>query len=69
MNFQMANADNPEELIVAAQKALVASMRDVFSKMKKDIHPVPGLTWDQLEYFLNEFEKKKPTIVTQEGPM
>lgn len=64
-NFEMAHAEDTEGLIRATQRAILTSMQQVIADMKKDIK-APGLTWEQIEYFLEEFKKKEPTILKQE---
>lgn len=64
-NFEMAHSNNPEEIILATQKSLIKSMREVLSDVKKDVKN-PGLTWEQLDYFLEGFLKKVPEIIIQE---
>lgn len=61
----MAHADNPTEIIKSTQMALIASMRDILGHIKKDTG-APGITWDQLEFLLKQFEQKEPTIIYQE---
>jgi hypothetical protein len=63
-NFSMANSENPEDVSRATRDAIVSAMRDVLLGMKEDLSQ-PGLTWAQLEYFLDEFQKKEPIIITQ----
>ena len=66
-HFEVANADDPEELIKAAQRAVISSMKRVLADFKNDVNmKAPGLTWEQLEYFLDEFAKKEPEIIKQE---
>jgi hypothetical protein len=61
-SFEMAHSDDPEEIALAVQRALIASMRDVLSDVRKTMSQ-PGLTWEQLDYFLMEYGKKKPIII------
>lgn len=64
-NVEMANADNPEEMAAATQRAFISAMRDAFRGMQKDLKQ-PGLTWEQLDYVLSEYAKKKPIIIQQQ---
>lgn len=64
-NFEMAHADDPAEIIKATQKAIISSMKEVLAGFKNDIGG-PGLTWEQLDYFLNQYAKKDPKIITQD---
>lgn len=63
-NFEMAHSDNPDELIKATQRAMIASMKDVLIHMRQDLG-APGLTWEQLDFFLEEFKKKEPVVIKQ----
>lgn len=67
-SFEMANGDKPEEIVLATQRALCSSMRKIMAEMRKDVGG-PGLTWEQIEYFIQEFEKRQPRIIMQEGPI
>ncbi len=67
-NFEMAHADNPEEIIKATQRSLVLMLKDVVSDFKRELK-TPGLTWAEIEYLLKLVEEKQPTIITQEGEM
>lgn len=71
MNFEMANSDNPEEIILATQRSLLDSMLKVLGEIKGIANPTiqPGLTWDQIEYFLKSFREKAPTIIHQAEPL
>jgi len=71
-NFEMANANDPAGIIAATQRSLIEGMRGVLNDMRKSDGPlskVPGLTWDQIDYFLVEFGKKTPTVIHQKGEM
>lgn len=70
MKFEMATADKPEEIILATQRSLVNSMRDVLKELKTDspLGKQPGLTWEQIDYFLVSFRDKTPKIIFQESP-
>lgn len=64
-NFEMANADNPEEMIMATQRSIIKCAKEVLGNIRKDTK-APGLTWEQLDYFLDQLANKKPTIIHQE---
>lgn len=66
-NFEIANMNKPEEIIQATQRALIQSMQNVIQDLKKDLNQ-PGLTWEQIEYFLDGYSKKIPQVITQEKP-
>jgi hypothetical protein len=65
MPFVLANPNNPEQFASAVQEAIISSMESVLNDLKKELK-TPGLTWEQLDYFLAEYKKKIPTIITQE---
>lgn len=64
-NFEMANADDPDEIIKATQAAVMTALIGLIAGLKKDMGG-QGPTWESLEYLLEEFAKKKPTIIKQE---
>ncbi len=64
-SFESANADEPMEVILATQRAMIASLRSMFRKMKNDM-PCDGLTWTQLDFLLDEVSKTKPTVIETE---
>ena len=66
-NFETANMNKPEEIIQATQKALIQSMQNVVKDLQKELNQ-PGLTWNQLEFFLEGYLKKIPQVITQEKP-
>lgn len=71
-NFEMADSEKPEEIILATQRSLVNAMLDVLKDLKADKEKLgkqPGLTWEQIEYLLTSFREKPPTIVRQERPV
>ena len=65
-HFEVAENDDPVGLIKASQKALISTMRKLIFEIKEENTKQPGLTWEQLDFFLNEFEKKEPKIIYQE---
>lgn len=69
-NFEMANADDPEGIIMATQRSMTVAMINVIEEIEKDQSiKTPGLTWSQLKEFIKSFGDKKPTIVVQKGEM
>ncbi len=69
-NFEMAESDNPEEIIAATQRSLVSAMLGVIKDLKENGRiKQPGLTWEQIEYFLTNFKDKTPTIIRQDKPV
>lgn len=67
--FEMANSDNPEEIVAATQSALIKSMMEGINGIKEDftkIGNIPGMTWEQIDYFLQSFKDKKPIVINQE---
>lgn len=63
---EMAHANNPEEIIGATQKALITCMKGSIADLRKIDEKRPGMTWDEIEYFLDVWKEKRPTVVTQE---
>lgn len=61
-HFEKANNDDPTEIIKATQRAILHSMKKVIQDLKDELKS-PGLTWEQLDYFLNSFEQRKPIIL------
>lgn len=69
MRYEMAHSDNPEEIIAATQRSLVDAMRGVIKDLKADQQKLgkqPGLTWEQIDYFLVSFRDKTPKVIFQE---
>ena len=64
MDFEMANAGDTRGIIKAAQISVLKSMKDVIEHMKTEVGG-PGLTWVQLDFLIEEFKKKEPTVVEQ----
>lgn len=64
-NFEMANADDPEEIIWAAQRSIIKAMKEILADAKKETNAPPGLTWEQINYFLDMMMDKKPEIIRQ----
>lgn len=68
-NFEMAQIDKPEQIVLATQRSLVDAMRLAVNDLKADKEKLgkqPGLTWEQIEYFLMSFREKTPHIFVQE---
>jgi hypothetical protein len=68
IEFEMANADDPKDIISASQRSVVKLLRDIISEVKESSGQ-PGLTWSQIDYLLDMAEKKEPTVVFQKGEM
>lgn len=66
MEFEQANGDNPQEIIIATQRSLIKAIKGVISDVRKDTK-APGLTWEQLDYLLDKFKDKEPTVVFKTG--
>lgn len=64
MNWSVANKESPESIIAAVQESLLNSLSGFIADVKKETQ-APGLTWEQLDYVLDAFKKKKPTIIEQ----
>ena len=65
MKWSVANKESPESIILAVQESLLNSLSGFIADVKKETK-APGLTWEQLDYVLDAFKKKKPTIIEQE---
>lgn len=68
MNFEMVKGNSPEDIVRATQKALIISMKQFVKELQEEIKQ-PGLTWDQVNYLLESFEKKQPVIFEQAEEM
>ena len=64
-DFEMADGNNPEEIIMATQRSLIAGLRAILKDLEKSVKS-PGLTWEQIDYFLEKFGERKPEIIIQE---
>lgn len=65
-NFEMANSDDPKEIIMASQRSIIRAMKDVVNGLREEtMKGLPGMTWEQIEYLLDSFEKKEPEIIIQ----
>ena len=64
----MIEGDSPHAVAQVTQKSLIGAMRRMVEDLKKDID-APGLTWEQLDYFLNEWGNKKFELHVQTEPM
>lgn len=64
VTFEVADSDNPTDLIKASQRAVCAAMKKVVSGLRSDVGG-PGLTWEQIEYLIDGFAKKEPHVITQ----
>jgi hypothetical protein len=61
LKYEMAHADNPEQIILATQRSVIEAMRNIILDLSKDPNiRVPGLTWDQIDKFLLDFKEKAP---------
>lgn len=65
VNFQMANANDPEEIIHATQISVLEGLQDVINKLKEDLKSQSGLSWEGIEVIIEAYKKKKPTIIFQ----
>lgn len=69
MNYEMANADDPEQIILATQRSLINALLDVLKDVKKSALDRPGMTWDEIEYLLSKFKEKPPKVIFQKGEL
>lgn len=68
--FEMAHSDDPKEMIMATQRALISMLKDIIKGIRADVPKnVPGMTWEQIDFLLDLAAKKEPIIITQEEPM
>ncbi len=65
MSFEMADASKPEEIIKATQASVIKAIQEVITGLKEEVK-APGLTWEQIEYILQGFADKQPTIIKQD---
>lgn len=72
-HFEVAHADDPEGLIMACQRSIIAAMRQVIEGLKEDFKEgkksPPGLTWEQIDYLLEGFKNKKAEVFYQSDEM
>lgn len=64
-HWAMADAGNPEQLILATQAAFVEMLKGILEDTAANMPGIPGLTWDQIYYFLDQCAEKKPEIIHQ----
>lgn len=64
-NFNVVHGDDPEGLIRGTKEAVISAIKTVVLDFEKDIGG-SGLTWDQIKFIIDEFEKKEPVIIYQE---
>lgn len=69
--FEMANSDDPKAIIKASQRSILKAMKDVIHGIRdsKEGKNRPGLTWAQIDYLIEGFEKKDAEIFYQEEPL
>lgn len=68
-NFTMAESDSINDVANASKLAFIAAMKDVINEIKNDQPQAKGLTWSQIDFLLNLFETKQPTIIEQKEEM
>lgn len=62
MKVHGAFSDDARGIIKAAQQAISEATLDVVQALKKETQ-AQGMTWDQIEYLLNEMKKKEPQVI------
>ena len=71
--IEVKNTKDVQSIAEAAQEAIIFSMKNVLGEIKKEQEQngrlMPGLTWEQLDLFLTEFNKQKPQVIVQKGLM
>lgn len=65
LKFEMADANDPNDIIRAAQRSIVTAIEDVILGVKRQAPGRPGLTWDEIAYLLKEMKNKEPKIIHQ----
>jgi hypothetical protein len=63
--FEVANPDDPRAVAKATQRAIIAAMKSVIDSFRNEPGR-PGLTWEQIDFILDEFGKKEPLMFKQE---
>lgn len=66
--FGMADGNNMTEVVEVVQQTMLKAMEGMVADIKVD-NPNPGMTWEQLDKFFQYWREKKPTVITQKGPM
>lgn len=66
MSIEVANSEDAEDIIRAAQAAIINAMQEVLRDMRKAGLGNPGLTWEGLDYFFEKFKQKELEIIHQE---
>jgi hypothetical protein len=64
-NFQMADADNLEDVIEASKNSVLDAIACVISDCRKHVKQ-SGLTWDQIDFLLAGFREKKAVVIIQD---
>lgn len=67
--FEMVDSGDPEELVLAVQKALFEALQDSLNRLKNEMDGRPGLTWEQLEFIIDTFKARNPVIIRQDFPV
>lgn len=68
MKYEMANANDPLDIIKATQLSVVNAIIDLVAELEKETNQ-PGLTWEQLNYMLVVFRDKQPEVFMQKDEM
>jgi hypothetical protein len=66
-HFEMASSDDPRGMIMATQRSVIMMLKGILRNVRANTpQKIPGLTWEQLDYLLDEAAKKEPEIIFQE---
>lgn len=65
--FEVADSSDPRAMFNAAKLATLNLLSQIIANIKSEYEKsAPGMTWEQIEYLIQETKKKEPTIVRQE---
>lgn len=66
VHWEIADEGSPEDIARAVQASLLTAMIGVIDDLKKNTTiKSPGLTWEQIDYFLKSWRDKSAKIVRQ----
>ena len=64
--YEMAKKDDVNSIVLATQISFVKMLKSFINDFKKEAK-IPGLTWEQLDFLLDEAVKRTPEIIVQEN--
>lgn len=65
--FEIGEVGNTRSIAGACQRALISAIKGVVDACRKETPDIPGLTWEQIHYLLDSFEKKEVSILEVNG--